>query len=201
MTITLVELNTLVQQKIEADSEFQSSLANLSEEEKTAKITERKNAEFDAELGKVGKDAENYQAQKIRAEKAERELKTLADAKKGGNGNDGEMKLSPKDYLSLTEAKISSEDFDEVKDWATYRKVSISEALKDKTLQTVLREKSEQRATDAATATKARRPAVSDPQGADLLQKALRGELLESDEGIDELVQAEHRAKLAKAKR
>src|SRR3990167_4092897 len=159
MPKTRTELESLIQATVESDTDFQSSLASLSDEEKQAKINERKEIEFDKEIGqlnekveKLSKAEELAKNYKTRAEKAEIELKGKKES-----GNDGEMKFSPKDYLALTEAKVSSDDFDEVKDWATYRKVSISEALKDKTLQTVLREKSEQRATDAATATKARR--------------------------------------------
>ena len=196
----MAELEASIQQEIENDSEFQSSLASLTDEEKTVKVSERKNAGIDAKLEKLSKDAQNYESQKIRAEKAEGEAKELK-GKLGGVKEPEKVNLSPKDYLALTEAKISSDDFDEVMDWATYRKISISDALKDRTLQTVLREKVEQRETDAATAAKARRPAISEPQGDELLRQAAQGQIPTSDEGIDELVEAEFKAKLKKARK
>ena len=198
----MAELKASIQQKIENDSEFQSSIASLTDEEKVQKVTERESAEIDVELEKVSKNAQNYESQKIRAEKAEKEAKELKDKLgKDSNGEGANSGLSPKDYLALTEQKITSEDFDEVMNWANYRKVSVTEALKDKTLQTILREKSEQRATDEATAVRGRRPVDTTPQGKELLSKALQGQVPETDEGIDELVQAEHKAKLAKVKR
>ena len=200
MTIKLADLEASTQEKIEKDSEFQSSLENLTDEEKTAKVSERKSAEIDAELEKMSKGAQNYESQKIRAEKAEQEAKELKD-KLGVKPTEEVKGLPPKDYLALTEAKITSEDFDEVMNWAGYRKVSLSDALKDKTLQTILRERAEQRATDEATAVKGRRPADTEPQGQELLRRAHNEQLPETDKGIEELVQAEHKAKLAKIKK
>ena len=189
MTITLVELNTLVQQKIEADSEFQSQLADLSEEEKTARQAERMKAEMDNEIQRIGKDAENYKAQKIRAEKAEKELKSEKAQVKPDS-------LSPKDYLALTSASVNPEDFDEISDFATFRKISIGEALKNKTLQLILSERAEERATELATAARARRPAQdNEARGEALIAKARLGELPDSDEGIEKLVSAEMEAK------
>ena len=196
----MADLEASIQEEIEKDSEFQSSIANLTDEEKTVKVSERKGMGIDARLEKLSKDAQNYESQKIRAEKSEKEAKELKD-KLGGAKEPEKVTLSPKDYLALTEAKISSDDFDEVMGWATYRKISISEALKDRTLQTVLREKVEQRETDAATAAKARRPAVSEPRGDELLQKAAQGQVPDSDDGIAELVEAEQKAKFKKIRK
>lgn len=197
----MADLDASIQEKIEKDSEFQSSLENLTDEEKVQKVSERKNAEIDAELEKMSKGAQNYESQKIRAEKAEKEAKEFKDKLGKDSGEKSDLGLSPKDYLALTEKKITSEDFDEVMNWASYRKVSVSEALKDKTLQTILREKSEQRATDEATATHGRRPATTEPQGQELLRNASKGQLPDTDDGIVELVEAERKAKLAKIKR
>ena len=200
MTIKLAELEASFKQEIENDSDFQSSIADLTDEEKTARVSERRSARIDAELERLSKSAQNYESQRIRAEKAEKEAKELKD-KVSVNPVKEENGLSPKDYLALTEAKVTSEDFDEVVRVSKVLGKNLTDTLKDKTMQMILQERVEQRKTDEATAVKARRPVTSEPQGKELLSKAVKGQFPDSDDGIAELVEAEHKAKLAKIKR
>ena len=99
--------------------------------------------------------------------------------------------LSGKDFLALTEAKVTSDDFDEVMGWSKYKNISVAEAMKDKTLQTILKERSEERTTAEATQTQktGRKNVPSSPES--IISKASQDNLPESDEGIAELVNAE----------
>lgn len=101
-----------------------------------------------------------------------------------------EPALSPKDYLALTEAKVSSDDFDEIMEYAAFKKISVAEALKTSTLHTILGEKAEQRKTAEATNTRSSR-GTSKTSGDELLLKARRtGEVPDSEEGMQNLFKA-----------
>lgn len=194
------ELDPSIQATIDADTGFQSSLEGLSDEEKTQKIEERKSEEFSKELRswkekadkgtKAEELANNY---KIRAEKAEQALK----GKKPEGTTEEQKALSTKDTMALIEAKVSSEDFDEVVEFANYRKIPVSEALKTSTLKAILAEKVEHRATAAATQTKSPRGSTQ-VSGEAILEAAEKGRLPEKDEDIEKLVDARHNRKLAK---
>lgn len=111
----------------------------------------------------------------------------------------GDQTLSPKDYLALTEHKVTSEDFDEVIRVAKILGKPVNEALKDKTLQSILNDRNEERLTAQATQTKGSRSA-SKTTGADILEKARRGEFPKTDADIDKLVEARFQAKLNRNK-
>lgn len=125
-----------------------------------------------ADLKKKAELADNY---KVRAEKAEKKAKERSEEKTT------EVSMSPKDYLALTENKITSEDFDVVTDWAKFRNVPISEAIKDKTLKTILNERSEERKTAEITNTKGGQRGVVTPTLGDLESRFEKGALPESD--------------------
>ena len=96
--------------------------------------------------------------------------------------------MSEKDLYALTQAGIHIDDVDEVKSYAQFKKISVADALKDKTLQTILQNKKEERATADATQTKGPRGAAA-PSGDDLLNEARStGKLPETDEGLNDLV-------------
>lgn len=98
--------------------------------------------------------------------------------------------LSAKDFLALKDANISAEDFDEVQDFATYRKISIAEALANKTLKTILNERQEERRTAQATQTKGGARGSHQESIDDIISRAERGEIPTDDEGIAKLAQA-----------
>lgn len=100
-----------------------------------------------------------------------------------------DFKVTPKDYLALNNAKITEDDFDEVVDFAKYRKISVAEALKTQTLKTILAERSEQRQTAKATQIKSPR-GTSQGSGDELLTKASKGQLPNDDAGIEALTAA-----------
>jgi hypothetical protein len=117
------------------------------------------------ELAKAKKD---YESQKIRAEKAEQELKAL---KKAPAEVTPKNEMSPKDFLALNESKISADDLDEVMDFAKYKGITITEALKTSVLKTILKEKAEERKTAEVSNTGTSRRTSSKPSGEALLEK------------------------------
>lgn len=195
MTKSLGELDASITSKIEADTDFQATLADLSDEDKEASITAKKQELLDQEIAslyekgekatKAEELANNY---KIRAEKAENENKSL----KGSKPSAEKSELSPKDYLALTENQVSSDDFDEVIRVSKILDKPISEALKDKTMKQILSDRKEERATANASQTSSRQRSVSnETKGEDLLRHAeSTGEIPEDDEGLRKIFQA-----------
>ena len=109
-------------------------------------------------------------------------------AKKVEPSNDN---LSTRDVLALTEAKISSQDFDEVVRVAQILNKPVSEALQDKTLKTILETRAEERRSAAATNTGRSPRGTSTQSGADLLRRAeTTGEVPESADGLRALAEA-----------
>lgn len=118
--------------------------------------------------------------------------KEVAEVKK-------EYSLSPKDTLALIEAKISADDLDEVVQYAGFRKMSVAQALKDRTLQAVLREKQEERRTAEATSTKTVVRTPSKTSASDALEKVRKtGELPDSDTELQKMIQADLDSKKGK---
>ena len=103
--------------------------------------------------------------------------------------------LSTKDIIALS--KVDEEDIDEVSRVAKILGKTVSEALKDSTLNTILNVRKEERKTAKATQTKGGAPA-SKVSGESLLKKAQQGELPETDEGIEKLVEHEMALKTKK---
>ena len=172
------------QESLNPEEENEETSKNTSEESETSEDSQE-----DVEvLKKKAKLAENY---KIRAEKAEKELK----AKKSEKPQEEKVGLSELDIFALVKANVSEEDLDEVKNFAGYRKISVAEALKDKTLKSILSDRAEERRSAEATETKGQRPSSQTSPEA-VLAKASRGELPEKDEDIEALAKARIEAKL-----
>lgn len=148
--------------------------------------------EGDSELTKAQEIAKN---QRIRAERAEKELKALK-AQGGGKKEEKEApkddnSLSPKDYLALTENRIGSDDFDEVVRLSKIMDKSIAETLKDKTAQLIIKNRIEERATAEATATKSTRQKSGQSTDERLLSDLNKGILPETEEGAAALAKAQ----------
>lgn len=150
------ELDASIQQQVESDTEFQSSLESLSDDEKKEAVQNKKSEILDKELAnlsekadKASKNEENYLAQKKRAERAEEDLKKNKPNEKESDKN--EDNISQKDLLILAKADIHDDDLEDVIEFAKFKKVTIAEALKNSTLKTILTDKEEFRKTaDAA---------------------------------------------------
>lgn len=205
MSKFMEELDSSIQAKLDSDTDFQSSLEGLSDDDKIQKIQEEKTSRIEAELesiktqaseSKKNKElADNY---KIRAEKAERTHKEP----KGGEGtpqNPSTDTLSAKDAMLLAKADVDLEDVDEVISFANFKKITIKEALENKTLKSLLAENKEHRASAIAAQTKGSPRTGTKDTFSSLEQKALKGELPEED--IDKLTEGLMAQKLASVKK
>ncbi len=168
-------LDASITAKIDGDTDFQESLATLSDDEKDTAIKSRKNELLDQEIknlsgsaketAKAKELADNY---KKRAEKAEAEGKKPKIA-------DGEGALSQKDLIVLMKADVAEEDIDDVVEYATFKKIPIADALKSSTVKSILAEKAEFRKTAEITAIGANRRGNEKISDATLLANASKG--------------------------
>lgn len=111
-------------------------------------------------------------------------------SKKAKEGVAPEIGLSAKDFLALRDANVSAEDFDEVQEFASWKKISFADALANPTLKAILRDRTEERRTAQATETKSPR-GIARSSGEDLLQKAEKtGEIPTTDEGLAAIIKA-----------
>lgn len=181
-----MDIDSLINQRIEADTEFQETLTTLSDEERAEALTIKRQEVLSSEFAslsakaqeaeKAKELAENY---KIRAEKAEKEK---------GSAKQATDTLTPKDFLALTEQKVTSEDFDEIVRVAGLLGKPVAEALNDNVLKTILKTRQEERATALATNTGGGNRGSKGVTPDVLLRKAETGEVGEED--IERLAQA-----------
>lgn len=126
-------------------------------------------------------------AQKEHWRKKATQAKPQADKVDTSTKSDG---LSIKDLLALTENKVSGDDIDEVVEYAKFKKISISEALKSPVVKATLAEKSQIRASASAAHTgNAKRGSTRLSEDA-LLDKARNGDMPDSEEDIARLWKA-----------
>ena len=132
-------------------------------------------------LAKAEELAQNYKIRAEKAEKAKKPLETETPIKPTGEDTPKKSTLSPEDVYALIEAKVPKEDIDEVKVQAKAREVSITEILGDRTMQTILRERAEERKTAQATNTGGGKRGSSKVSDETLLAQVEKGELPEED--------------------
>lgn len=188
------DLDTVVQGKIDGDTEFLSSLAELSDEDKSAKV-EEKRKELTKVVWKETLEAKT-KAEKIAEDQKGRAIKAEAKAKESKPNE--EIVLTPKDTVALMNAKVETEDIDEVVNWANFKKVPVAEAIKDPTLKTILAQRVEQRTTAQVTITKGGQHGASKETGEQILNKARTGQLPETDADMEKLTEARIASKLKK---
>lgn len=165
---------------MESEEQDGSEVQKTPEEAGGETVPETPSAEVIAELQEKAKvSSQNFE----RAKKAEAELKELRDKVPS-------QEFSPKDYLALTEAKVSSEDFDEVVRVSKILAKPLNETLKDKTMQSILKERADERRTAESTQTGGGRRGVSQSTPEALMEEAQRGNVPERDEDISKLVKA-----------
>lgn len=122
-----------------------------------------------AEKKKAEELAHNY---KIRAEKAEAQIKKP----KAQPAQDSS--LSVHDAIALMTAKVTeAEDIKEVEDYARFRGISVSEALKSSVVKTLLADKAEMRRTAQATNTGKARAGSATVSEDVILKNAQQGKL------------------------
>lgn len=139
--------------------------------------------EIQARLAKAEELANNY---KIRAEKAEKAQKQVQKAPEAPVSSD----LSTKDTIALMNAKVNEDDIDEIVDFAKFKGISVSEALKTDVVKTILSTKAEQRTIAEATNTGTSRRSSAKVSDESLVANASAGKLPESDDEIERLLRA-----------
>lgn len=132
-----------------------------------------------ARLAKAEELANNY---KVRAEKAESKTKK-APAAPVANG------LSTADTIALVRANVNDEDIDEILEYARFKKISVSEALKSDVVQATLSTKEEKRKSAQAVYTGTARRASTVKSDDRLLDDARAGKLPESEAEIARLAE------------
>lgn len=155
--------------------------ANENTEVTVEETQEESVEEIKARLAKAEELAGNY---KVRAEKAEKLAKTVKTEPKQESG------VSTKDLYALSKANVAEEDISEIEEFAKFKRISISEALKSPTMKAILKEKEENRTVNNASnvgTTKRSSSKVSDDV---LMDKASRLELPENDSDITRLIKA-----------
>lgn len=150
--------------------------------------------EGDDSLAKLKEIASN---QRIRAEKAEKELKEFKSSPKEEPTQDNSS-LSQADLIAVVRADVADEDIDDIRDYAKLKKISVKEALSSPVMRSLLSERKEERATATATATGNKRSGVKSATPEDLLRRAQAGDFPESDEDINKLVEARFRSRIKK---
>lgn len=171
-----MDIDTLVNGKIEADTEFQETIAFLEDEEKEAAIATKRNEVLAQEFATLQEKADraekaeelanNY---KVRAEKAEKHEKPKKE----------EGELGTKDLYALMSANVPQDDVDEVVKASKLLGKPIAEVINDPIVKTILQTRAEYRATANATSTTTARPSVKKMSDADILERANKGEIPE----------------------
>ncbi len=186
------DLEALVQEKIDGDSDFQATLTDLSDEDKESAIKNRKSQLFDEEIKNIGltskKNEELANNYKTRAEKAEQEAKEAKKNKAGEKKNDNDDNYSIKDVVALS--KVDLDDVDEVKRIAKILGKPIYEAINDPVTKSILSQRDEfRKSAEATNVSNARRsPARLSDEA--LIESANSGKMPESDEDIARLMKA-----------
>lgn len=98
-----------------------------------------------------------------------------------------QYELSPFDFIAIAKSDIEQEDIGDVMDYAKLKGVSFAEAIKSPIVKTIIASKKEERTTANATNTGSARRANTRLSDEELLSRASRGELPESDEDLDRL--------------
>lgn len=178
---TWADFGALPKEELDTYSPEEIETMKVSIAENEAKLAEdfKKKEE---EYAKAKELAENY---KIRAEKAEKAEKTKKE---------GKEEMESKDIYALVKADVPEEDVDEVRAFATYKKMSVAEALKDKTLKSILSDRAEERRTANLSQVKGARVS-SKITGEALIEKIQKGEEVKIED-IDKLVEARMKAKM-----
>lgn len=163
--------------------------------------TETEQEENTEEVEKEEEEQEDEEKVALRKEKEELEKKNkqlYERLKKTDKAPATQSSLSAKDFLALKDANITAEDFDEVQDYAKFRKISIAEALANPTLKSILRDKAEERRTEQAKETRSPR-GIAKTTGEDLLQKAEKtNEIPTTEEGMESIIRARLERKRSK---
>lgn len=96
-------------------------------------------------------------------------------------------KISSTDLYAIIKADVPEEDIDEVVEYATLKKISVSEALKSDIVKTILASKAEQRKVAEGTNTGTARRGSAKLSDEALISNAMSGKYPDSDEDMKRL--------------
>lgn len=153
----------------------------------SADDTENSEESNDELRDRLAKLEENYKNQKIRAEKAESELKKKAPAERGGASKPSD--LTARDIIAVTQAGINEEDLDEVIEYAKFKRIPVSEAIKSPIVKNLIKEKDEYRRSAQAANTGSSRKGSMKASDNMLLDNAKKGIVPSSDEEMRRLIE------------
>lgn len=172
-----------------AQTEEESADLNTTEEIVDSETTEEPEVDWKSEAEKAKELANN---QRIRAEKAEKRIKESHVETKVETKD-----ISSMDTIAFINAKVTDEeDVREVLDYAKFKKISVSEALKSPIVKASLQQKEELRNTANATSTGRNRPGSAKVSGDTLLEKARKtGEVPDTEEGLNALLDSRYSKK------
>lgn len=192
MSESLGALDTLIQEKLEADVEFQASIVDLEEADRESALQSKRAelinvtfAEMQEEARKKAELAENY---KTRAEKAEKN--------KGTTKPQESQDLSTKDIYSLMQAQVPEEDIDEVLKASKLLGKTIQEALKDPVVSAILKRNEEYRRTAQASNAGKAKAGAKTPTPDEILRQASEGKIPEKGSKEAEMLFLARRGRL-----
>lgn len=169
--------------------EEENVVAQTSEEQVEEVVeSQEETTEENPELTKAQQIAEN---QRIRAEKAEKELKKLKENKTVNSQES--VQHSTADIIALS--KVHEDDVERVERFAKSEGISVREALKNDELKAILSLREEQRTTASAANVSTTRRTSAKITDEVLVSKASRGELPDDDDGIARLIAAKAKLK------
>lgn len=161
------ELESSIQAKIEQDNDFQSSIESLTDEEREEAIKDKRLELLNVELAQLKKNGELAKNYKIRAEKAEQELKGKPK-EQDKTKETGE--LSQLDTIAILRANVHEDDIEKVVRFAKLENIEIKDALKHEDLIALLERSNSKRKSAEATSTNTQRRSTSKQSDADLLE-------------------------------
>lgn len=190
---------------IDNDEVFNNSHVNSTnetDEYNAGNNTEVENSEEDTDYKKLYDEAlanakkveEIANNQRIRAEKAEAKLKN-SSPERTATSKTGSPEISVIDTIALSKANLEPEDIPEVLEYAKFKGISVSEALKSPIIAATLHEKAEYRKTAAAANTGAARRGSTKLSDSSLLENARNGIMPDSVEDIQRLSLLRRKAK------
>lgn len=175
------EFDALIQTELTNDTEFQSTLATISDETEKANAIEAKKKEVLAKkapewFAEAAKHKEIAENQRIRAEKAEGKKKDEGD---GGTKKDED--LSSTDVIALIGADIKHpDDIAEIKRAAKLFGKTITEIIQDPLLKAKLKQNSEFRAAQQAANVDPKRAGTNQATDSEILERARKGEVFKA---------------------
>lgn len=176
---------------------MENEINNQDEDLKNDTGTDEQSAEHendteDADTNEEGEDIDFYKAEaakyKRMAEQNKKKLQKASSEEKSTSKGSFNTNLTPFDLVAVAKADLDEEGLQEVMDYAKFKNISISEALKSSVVKATLAEKAEYKKSAEATYTTGSRKGVSKVSDSSLLENARKGILPDSDEDMMRLI-------------